>query len=53
MVLAKLGPPDDPKEFPVPALSLNTLGADVFVDSIGNKLEVKTTDATGLHKNPP
>ena len=49
MIFAKFGCPDDDKAFPT-VVSVKTLGGDVFVDLIGKRLDVKTMEATGLHK---
>ena len=49
MIFAKFGCPDEVKALPT-VVSVKTLGGDVLVDLTGKRLDVKTMEATGLHK---
>ena len=49
MIFAKFGCPDEDIAFPA-VVSVKTRGGDLFVDLIGKRLDVKTMEATELHK---
>ena len=49
MIFAEFGCPDEDQAFPT-VVSVKTLGGDVLVDLTGKRLDVKTMEATGLHK---